>query len=144
MSLLEFVVVGSVGLITGVVTWRVLREHDCFGKISLPIAVCGALLAAIGVMSTGANLVLLCIPWSALGLTVLVALIVAALMGLFARGTGDFRGKRETDIARSKPRRQLRRDDKPRGAAPRDSQWRPKDTSLNSEERRRRSDRPLR
>lgn len=89
MNLFDLAVAACVSLITGVVTYRVLRECDLFGKGALPIAICGAALAAIGLQSLGHELALECIPWTALGIALLAMFLGCLLMRLLVGLRGE-------------------------------------------------------
>ena len=63
---MQLVIALGAGLIVALVSGRVFREYSSFGWTSWPIAVCGGVLAAIGLSNSFPGLTFLCIPWMAL------------------------------------------------------------------------------
>lgn len=110
MNPITIVVAGSVGVITGVVTYRVLRDQGMFGNASLPIAICGSALAAIGLLGSGEGVLFLCIPWAALGFAVLVVCVAAVIMWVLGGLRGVSRHDRRVNERRREKALERRRE----------------------------------
>jgi len=99
-NLVTLAIMGCVGLVVAVVSARVLREFMNLGRGGAwTIAFCGALLAMIGLTDLHTDLIFLCIPWSALGITLLLLFLLWPFFG-GARDKGSNRGEQPEARAR--------------------------------------------
>lgn len=85
---MQLVIALGAGLIVALVSGRVFREYSSFGWTSWPIAVCGGILAAIGLSNNFPGLTFLCIPWMALA----AVMPILWLARLFCGRTSPTRG----------------------------------------------------
>lgn len=83
MNPIQLIIAVAVGIVTASVCYRIFRDFSTFGGGSLPIALCGGILAVIGVMNLGDRLIALTIPWAALGVTFCLLFIFSFCARLF-------------------------------------------------------------
>lgn len=83
MDTTQLILGAVVGIVTAIVSYRAFRDFSTFGGASLPLALCGGIVAAIGVMNLGDRLVVFTIPWAALGIAVCLLLILGFIARLF-------------------------------------------------------------
>lgn len=82
---MQLVLALGAGLIVALVSGRVLRECSSFSWTSWPLAVCGGVLAALGLSNSFPDLTFLSIPWIVLA----AAMPILWLVRLFFGGTSS-------------------------------------------------------
>lgn len=99
LGTMDHVLAAIVGLITAIVSWRVLRKH--FGMDSPVLGICICLLTGIGLASHGGELMSgLLIPYETLGIAIVVMLFLIPFL----------KGKKEKDVKPLPPPRRKEQD----------------------------------
>lgn len=86
MSLIWIVAeAAGIGVVTALVTAKVLRERSSFGRVSVPIAICVGAITFVAIRQMGGAILFFLIPWAALGVSVSALLAVKLARNLIGR-----------------------------------------------------------